>query len=332
MAIRNNKIGGNDWTGGEVLYSQDLNDTFDAVVNGLSNKATARNSYVINLNQGNFPNDYMICVDKFNTAEGDNNTVDITNTTTVFNDSYYRNTLTSTDQTLVCNISIKNSQKIIIYLDYYYSEGDSLFLEISDGTNTTGQINLIPNNYNIIDLFNLDTSLDLVMTFTLNSENYVDGDTWSTKANMPTAREELTSSVVNGKIYVIGGMNTSGDAVSNNEEYNPSTNTWTTKTNISSNRFSLTSSAVNGKIYCIGGYGGTKQENEEYDPNTDTWMTKANMPTARYCLTSSVVNGKIYCIGGYTGTTTEFSYNESYTPNNITLRIYGYSIINYLEN
>ena len=45
---------------------------------------------------------------------------------------------------------------------------------------------------------------------------------WTTKANMPTAREVLTSSVVNNKIYVIGGHNGSSP-LSKNEEYDPIT-------------------------------------------------------------------------------------------------------------
>jgi hypothetical protein len=44
-------------------------------------------------------------------------------------------------------------------------------------------------------------------------------DRWTKKADMPTARCGLSTSVVNGKIYAIGGSN--GNALSAVEEYDP---------------------------------------------------------------------------------------------------------------
>ena len=77
-------------------------------------------------------------------------------------------------------------------------------------------------------------------------------NTWSTKAAVPTGRYSLTSSEVEGKIYVIGG---SGSGTKN-ECYDPLTDTWSTKTDIPTGRNYLTSSEVDGKIYVIGGNGG----------------------------------------------------------------------------
>jgi len=57
------------------------------------------------------------------------------------------------------------------------------------------------------------------------SEEYI----WTNKADMPTPRWTHTSAVVNGKIYIIGGLTSQpGErALSTVEEYDPSTNTWT---------------------------------------------------------------------------------------------------------
>ena len=126
---------------------------------------------------------------------------------------------------------------------------------------------------------------------------------WTTKSHMHYARSALTSSVVNGKIYAIGGYS-NGTYYNTVEEYDPVTDTWTDKNSMPTARNNLTSSVVNGKIYVIGGYNsndGYLNTVEEYDPVTDTWTDKNSMPTARYVLTSSVVNGKIYAIGGYDG-------------------------------
>ena len=139
----------------------------------------------------------------------------------------------------------------------------------------------------------------LTLIFTLfYTTAYAQGGTWTTKTPMPTARRGLTSSVVNGKIYVFGGEDTAFVVISTVEEYDPATDTWTTKTNMPTARSKLTSSAVNDKIYVIGGLDNINSFStvEEYDPATDSWTSKANMPTERDELTSSVVNGKIYVL------------------------------------
>ena len=124
---------------------------------------------------------------------------------------------------------------------------------------------------------------------------------WTRKADMPIARAGLSASVVNGKIYVIGGGK--DEAFSIVEEYNPATNTWARKADMPTPRFSLSTSVVNGKIYAIGGGndpGVTLSTVEEYNPAVDTWTKKADMPTPRLAFSTSVVKGKIYAIGGMT--------------------------------
>ncbi len=129
------------------------------------------------------------------------------------------------------------------------------------------------------------------------------GDTWTRRADMPTPRWGLSTSVVDGKIYAIGGgQSPYGAYKSPVEEYDPTTDTWTKKADMPTGRAFFSTSAVNGKIYAIGGAPGDNSETstvEEYDPATDTWTRKADIPTARILLSTSVVNGKIYAIGGW---------------------------------
>jgi hypothetical protein len=71
---------------------------------------------------------------------------------------------------------------------------------------------------------------------------------------MPTAREGLSTSAVNGRIYAIGGLSTLGGAgISTVQEYDPDTDTWVSKSDTPTARFWLSTSAVNGKIYVMGG-------------------------------------------------------------------------------
>ena len=145
---------------------------------------------------------------------------------------------------------------------------------------------------------------------------HVQEENWSSVQSMTTKRYSLTSSVVNNKIYCIGGYNDS--YLTTSECYDPSTNTWSSVQNMTAPRSSLTSSVVNNKIYCIGGFDGSSalKTNQCYDPSTNTWSTKANMTTARRHLISSVVDNKIYCIGGYTDSI--LSTNECYDPSTDT--------------
>ncbi len=131
--------------------------------------------------------------------------------------------------------------------------------------------------------------------------------TWAARADMPTGRWELSTCVVDGKIYAIGGAGPAWQPLRTVEEYDPATDTWTTKSEMPTARQGLSTNVVNGKIYAIGGGAGSSSAYtsvktfstvEEYDPATDTWTTKSEMPTARGYHSANVVDGKIYVIGG----------------------------------
>ena len=144
---------------------------------------------------------------------------------------------------------------------------------------------------------------------------------WTRKADMPTARIGFATSVVNGKVFVIGGsgqleMNEFGDtSLSTVEMYDPKTDIWTQKANMPTARSGVSVSVVDGKIYAIGGSKikriqvprGFRSEGEElatvemYDPVTDTWTQKTDMPTPKKTMTC-VVDRKIYAVGGWLNT------------------------------
>ncbi len=148
-------------------------------------------------------------------------------------------------------------------------------------------------------------------------------DTWTYKAApIPTPRWFLSCSVVNGKIYAIGGNDLG--TVSFVQRYNPEIDSWTIKSSMPTARWGLTTDTVNGKIYAIGGgdvYPPTYAYStvEEYDPVTNTWTTKSPMPAGRIGLTSCSVNGKIYVPGG-AGLLASDAYAELYIydPGNAT--------------
>jgi len=166
-------------------------------------------------------------------------------------------------------------------------------------------------------------ALVLVLALGMSSVSRAAEGIWTTKSPMPTARYVLSSSVVDGIIYAIGGD--AGSRASVVEAYDPLTDTWTQKANMPMARGGGTTSVVNGRIYYMGGrpsYNGANIPSViEYDAIRDTWATKVNMLTPRTWLSSSVVNGKIYTIGGartYQGA--PLSTVEEYDPSTDTWR------------
>ncbi len=136
-------------------------------------------------------------------------------------------------------------------------------------------------------------------------------DTWTSKAKMPMAKYGFGATVVDGKIYTIGGF--FGARVNTVEVYDPATDKWTSTTNMPTARENLGVEAIGDKIYAFGGttVNGETKIVEEYDTKTDTWTTKNNLPKARYSFKSVVANGKIYALGGNPNLS---RYVEEYDP------------------
>ncbi|MCX5791690.1 MAG: hypothetical protein NTY45_05640, partial [Elusimicrobia bacterium] len=141
------------------------------------------------------------------------------------------------------------------------------------------------------------------------------GNSWTTKAPMPTARRLVAAATVGGRLYAIGG-HSSGVTVNTNEEYDPVSNTWTTKTPMPTTRYKISVGAINGKVYAVGGVDWNEwndlKVNEEYDPVANTWAVKAAMPTARFSSAAGVIGGRLYIVGGGYSLNNSLAVNEVY--------------------
>ena len=130
-------------------------------------------------------------------------------------------------------------------------------------------------------------------------------DTWTKKANMPTARFAMSAAVVAGKIYILGGVANNGEVLNTVEVYDPTTDTWTKKGNMPTARWAAIAVEINDKITVIGGsilspkLSGQATLVEIYEPETDSWINGVPMNIARRGLGAGLVNGEIFAIGGY---------------------------------
>jgi N-acetylneuraminic acid mutarotase len=131
--------------------------------------------------------------------------------------------------------------------------------------------------------------------------------TWTSHTPIPTPRWYPASVLLDGKIYVIGGQDSTYPYQSLNtvEVYDPVQDTWDSRAPMLTDRWGLMAAAVGGKIYAIGGRTGSASQGhtasnsvEEYDRLTDMWTSKTVMPTARGYGGCGVYHDTIFVFGG----------------------------------
>lgn len=159
-------------------------------------------------------------------------------------------------------------------------------------------------------------------SFAVYTNNWVydpAANTWSTTLQaMPTGRDSFAAAELNGRIYAVGGRNSSYNNLASMDVYDVASNTWdTTKQAMSAPRQLHALVAHEGRLYAIGGHNGGLSLSlvEEYDPVLDAWSSKQSMPTARHCLAAVSMNGRIYAIGGTNSDeTVNYDTIEEYNP------------------
>lgn len=157
--------------------------------------------------------------------------------------------------------------------------------------------NLIKHNIKTTDKDSLPILIGKVNDITIYKLPawFKNNDIWMTAKDMPTGRYQLASSVVDDKIYVVGGS----DKLKTNECFNTTTGEWNTKAEMPTGRHYLAAETVNGTIYAMGGSFSTA--NQCYDPKTDTWNTKTNLLKGKQSMGSCVIDTDIYLLGGSAG-------------------------------
>jgi N-acetylneuraminic acid mutarotase len=138
-------------------------------------------------------------------------------------------------------------------------------------------------------------------------------DQWSTVQPMSQARYGSACSVLDGKIYAIGGLN-----LSTVEIYDPASDTWTSGTPLPSSTSFAGAITIDGKIFLVGG----KNESEVrlnqvlcFDKDSNSWVTKASLPIAMDGTKLVYFEDKIWAIGAYTGSSTRDVFSYDLTSN-----------------
>jgi N-acetylneuraminic acid mutarotase len=134
----------------------------------------------------------------------------------------------------------------------------------------------------------------------------LDARTWGEAAPLPDARDHLSSVVLDGKVYVLGGEH--GHDVLNEQQddvhvYDPATDTWTRLASlpVATSHAEGQTSVIDGRIVVAGGQVGSFAPTADvwsYDPATDRWSRLLSLPAARQGAAVHQAGGLVVVAGG----------------------------------
>jgi uncharacterized protein (TIGR03437 family) len=134
---------------------------------------------------------------------------------------------------------------------------------------------------------------------------------WQTLTAMPSARQEISSAVLNGKIYSIAGFTSAGASTNTVEVYDPTTNQWSNAAPLPIATNHNAAAVVAGRLYA---FGGTSNRVFVYDPQQNVWSEVAAMQFQHGNTPAvAVINDRIYVAGG-TGAGQNQTELEMYDP------------------
>lgn len=133
--------------------------------------------------------------------------------------------------------------------------------------------------------------------------------TWSYIAPMQTMRSTAGVAILEDKLYVVGGRESS-ICHRTVEVYCPHTNRWMMKSPMNKRRGGVSVASYNGALFVFGGHDlpvsnpacQRTSSIEKYDPASDTWTLIANLDMGRDSIGVSVLGNSIITIGGFDGT------------------------------
>src|SRR4030095_4747412 len=115
---------------------------------------------------------------------------------------------------------------------------------------------------------------------------------WSTLAPLPTARQEISVSVLDGKIFVIAGYDANGQSTATVEVYDPRSNAWQKAAPLPLATNHNAAPTVHCPPYALAGTG---PRAFVYEARRDAWTEVASMRyTHGGTPAVAVIGGKIY--------------------------------------
>ncbi len=122
---------------------------------------------------------------------------------------------------------------------------------------------------------------------------------WEPGVPMATERTEVIATVLDNKLYVIGGIEPGRVASTTVAIFDPNVGSWEVGPPLPVGLHHTTAVAHDGNIYVVGGYQNQWDPvNTVYQFDGSTWTERKPMPTVRGALAAAVHDGRIYATGG----------------------------------
>ncbi|NOX61857.1 MAG: hypothetical protein GXP42_07910 [Chloroflexi bacterium] len=142
-----------------------------------------------------------------------------------------------------------------------------------------------------------------------------DAPRWASMPPMFTPRSRAAGGVVDGRLYVVGGENESGD-VAVMEVYDPLVEAWQSLAPRAVAARNAAAAGLENYLYVVGGCAGEQAlaRVDRYDPERSLWESVAALPEPRCGLALVAMEGRLYAMGGWDGasmTDTLFIYDAA---------------------
>eukprot|EP00457_Paulinella_chromatophora_P003324 gb/GEZN01003331.1/.p1 GENE.gb/GEZN01003331.1/~~gb/GEZN01003331.1/.p1 ORF type:complete len:485 (+),score=68.48 gb/GEZN01003331.1/:24-1457(+) len=143
-----------------------------------------------------------------------------------------------------------------------------------------------------------------VLSDALNTVECYDSNkrVWRTVAPMRNKRNLCSAKVLNGQLYVAGGMSDydSYSCLASVEKYDAKTDSWYDIPRMHEKRSACTTAVLHGRLYVMGGRSPTSRLSsvERYNPSDNSWEQVCSMRVERSAGAAAVLCGTLYVVGG----------------------------------
>ncbi len=138
---------------------------------------------------------------------------------------------------------------------------------------------------------------------------------WLPGSDKPTPVANVQAGVVDGLVYVPGGIASDGAASSVLEVYAAAGDTWTTRASLPAPLAAYALAVFDGRLYLFGGWDGAGYVDSVwvYDPADDAWSSRSPMPNTLGFAAAAALPDRILLAGGFDGRQ-EYAACSAYYP------------------
>ncbi|MBU0983863.1 MAG: hypothetical protein KKA42_08335 [candidate division Zixibacteria bacterium] len=162
--------------------------------------------------------------------------------------------------------------------------------------------------------------MGLLLLICLVTRTHAHDGYWIDRTPLPEARQEIYPSVLEGKVYVVGGYTSSLAVSADVFVYDPEAGTWDTAAALPAPRHHCLTVPLDGKLYAIGGYTGpslpwiASADVWMYDPAINEWIAVASLNRSRGEHSGVAFDDRIYVFGGNNAFGDDLASVEMYDP------------------